>query len=145
MNEPSKRDWYFAHLLYEVTILPYRIWGKKPPADITPKKCLLKFDRPEVDKDRPLTEDEEAELLKHIKAEQAAVVAALGATFQGAQGDAPPVQFKLPPGMQPPPGSPLLGRDIAVKTAAPPPAPPAPAGPPPGFTPTGKKRSRRGP
>ncbi len=58
-------DWHWAALIFEVWKLPYRVWGKEPPNDITLNRFLLNFDKtPQANPTQDIPSDDKTDKVK---------------------------------------------------------------------------------
>lgn len=145
----DKRDWYDAQTCYELFCLPYRVWGKTPPATVHIKSFLMTFKMAEQEvkilNAAPGDEVDEEKYREEVEAysrvQMAMWGAMTGAGLPDVEDSASPPLTKLPPGMSWPAGT---GPGAPPSAAS----PPSPADvtmnmPPPGFVPRGKARKPR--
>jgi hypothetical protein len=137
-HENQKQDWYAAQQAYETFCVAFRVWGKKPPANLEIKHFLMKFGKPDA-VNRKLIDDAVSDLERqqHLDMQKMYWLAAVGLDPLTGKpvDDGIPLQTRRSPDMLPEAG-------ISPQNASPgrfpaPSAPPTPAAGP-GFTPRGR-------
>lgn len=142
-NENDKADWYAAQTAYELFATPFRVWGKKPPVQITVKNFLMKFKLSESEKPLdPVGLDEDVEARNaaaYVEYQRACWFMAVGLDPDDPTGknDGIPVQTRLAPDMPGYVGISPVNDDVGDGKANPNLPPPVPQGSP--GTPRGRK------